>query len=133
MRSCGWCMRYSMTCLGETTKRLRWCIHIASEAHGQILKIVASMNIVVHKSTNPVIELSTILFLNLFQFFSNERCSHEDFMFKVCIHWNWRLLKFNLIFCFCSPILLNDIFHYIICLVNNDAIFTLNRVNVEEF
>ena len=41
-------------------------------------------------------------------------------------------MKFDFILCFCSPIFLNDIFHDVIYLVNNDAIFTFNNVNVEE-
>ena len=36
-------------------------------------------------------------------------------------------------FMFCSPIFLNGIFHHVTCLVNTDAIFTLNHINVEEF
>ena len=32
----------------------------------------------------------------------------------------------------CYPILLNDILHAMICLVNTDFISTLNNVNVEE-
>ena len=41
-------------------------------------------------------------------------------------------MKFHFIF-FCTPILLNDIFQYVICLVNTDSIFTFNDVNVEAF
>ena len=46
---------------------------------------------------------------------------------------NGDLPKFNFIFCSPLPIFLNDIFHDVICLVNTDAIFTLNNVNFEEF
>ena len=46
-------------------------------------------------------------FLNLLQFWSNERCSHEDCLFKGGNCWEWILLKFNFISCFCSPIFLN--------------------------
>ena len=40
-------------------------------------------------------------------------------------------MEFYLIFCLCYPILLNNVFHDMICLVNADSIFTLNSVNVE--
>ena len=72
-------------------------------------------------------------FINFFQILSNERCIHKEFIFKEFIHCKWWFLKFNLIFYFCSPIFLNDILHYVICLVNNYAIFTLLHVNFEEF
>ena len=74
-----------------------------------------------------------MFFINMFQLCSKERCSHKECMFKGVICWEKQLLKFNFIFCFCSPILLNGIFHDVICLVNNDAIFICNIVNVEEF
>ena len=32
-----------------------WGIHVATEMHGKVLKIVASFNIGVHEATNPVI------------------------------------------------------------------------------
>ena len=43
------------------------------------------------------------------------------------------LLKFHFIFCFYYPIFLNNVFHYVIYMVNNDHIFTLNPVNVNKF
>ena len=46
---------------------------------------------------------------------------------------NFNFLIFNFIFCFFPPICLNEIFHDVICLVNTDAIFNLNNVNVEQF
>ena len=49
---------------------------------------------------------------------------------KRVICQKWGLLKFNLIF---FAILLNDTFHDVIFLVNDDAIFTLNNVDVEGF
>ena len=42
-----------------------WCIHLSTEAHGEILKTTASLNSDVHESTNPVIEVSSMLFFNL--------------------------------------------------------------------
>ena len=35
-------------------------------------------------------------------------------------------------FCICSPIFLNKNFQDVVCLVNNNYIFTLNYVNVED-
>ena len=35
--------------------RFCWCIHVATEAHGEILKIIASLDSDVHDYTNPVI------------------------------------------------------------------------------
>ena len=42
------------------------------------------------------------------------------------------LLKFCFIFYLCSLILLNNVFHDVICLVNTDSIFTLNYVSVDD-
>ena len=108
------------------------CIYLATEAHCKILKIIVILYSCAHDYTNPVIEQSSIWFFNLFQLFLNYRCDHEDCLFKICIHRKWRLLVFYLVFCICSPILLNIIFHYVICLANTDYIFTLNNDNVEE-
>ena len=41
-------------------------------------------------------------------------------------------MKLYFIFCLCYPILLNNVYHDMICLVNTDYIFNLNYVNVEE-
>ena len=35
--------------------RFCWCIHISTEAHCEILKIIASLDSGVHEYTNPVI------------------------------------------------------------------------------
>ena len=87
-----------------------WFIHVATEAHGEILNIIASLDSDVQEYNNPVIELSSMLFLNLFQLFYNERCSHEECLFKICTHWKGWLLEFYFIFCLCSPIFLNNTF-----------------------
>ena len=78
--------------------RFCWCIHISTEAHCEILKIIASLGSDVNESTNPMIEGSSMCFLNLFRLLSNYKCSHEDCMPKRVICQKWRLLKFNLIF-----------------------------------
>ena len=114
-------------------RRLCWCIHIATESHFDILKIIASLDSDVHESTKPIIEGSSMLYFNWFQIFSNEMCIHEEGMLKWGIYWKWRFLEFYLIFCFFHPIFLNAIFHVVICLVNTDSIFNFNHVNVEEF
>ena len=36
--------------------RFCWYIHVAIEAHGEILEIIVSFDSDVHESTNPVIE-----------------------------------------------------------------------------
>ena len=36
--------------------RFYWCIHVATDAHGEILKITASLDSDANESTNPVIE-----------------------------------------------------------------------------
>ena len=42
--------------------RLCWVIHVATETHGKLLKIVASLNSDVHEAANPVIEVSSMWF-----------------------------------------------------------------------
>ena len=64
-----------------------WGIHVSTESNGKILNTIASLKSDVHVTTNPVIEGSFIWFLNLFQIFSNNRCSHEKYLFKVSVHW----------------------------------------------
>ena len=54
-----------------------WFICVATEVHCKILKVIASLNSDFHESTNPVIEWSSMWFINLFQLFSNDRYSHE--------------------------------------------------------
>ena len=78
-----------------------WGIHVSTETHGKILKNTASLNIDVHEATNPVIEVSSVIFLNLFQIFSNKRFSHEECLLKWFIHWQRWLLKLYFIFCIC--------------------------------
>ena len=41
-------------------------------------------------------------------------------------------MKIYCIFCLCYPILLDDVLDDIIFLINNDAMFTLDYVNIEE-
>ena len=36
--------------------KLCWGVHVSTEAHGEILKIVSSLDIDVNESTNPVFE-----------------------------------------------------------------------------
>ena len=35
--------------------RFCWCINVATETHGKILKVISSFNSDVHEYTNPVI------------------------------------------------------------------------------
>ena len=44
--------------------RFYWCIHVATDAHGEILKITASLDSDANESTNPVIEWFSIFFIN---------------------------------------------------------------------
>ena len=111
--------------------RFYWEIFVATEAHGETLKIIASLDSDVPESTIPVVEWYSMWFIYLFWLLSNERCIHKEYIFKWCIHWKGWFLGFYFIFCLCSPIFLNIFFHNVICLVNNDSIFTLNNVNVE--
>ena len=72
----------------------------------------------------------------VFKFFSlspndNERCSHKYFLFKWCVYWKWWLLKLDLILCLCSPILLDNVFDYMTCLINTDVIFISVDVNID--
>ena len=106
-----WMLHEVFHTMFESNKsRFCWCIHISSDSYCKILMIIASLDSDVHESTNPVIYWSSMWFLNLFQLFSNERCSHEECIFRVCIHYKWWLLKFYLILCFYYPIFLNNIF-----------------------
>ena len=44
--------------------RFCWCIHVATEVHGEILNIIASLDGAVHEYTNPVIDLSSMWSIN---------------------------------------------------------------------
>ena len=113
-------------------RRFFWGIYVATEAHGEILEIILSLDSAVHDYTNPVIEWSSMWFLNLFQLLSNERCNHKECLFKVCIQCKGWFMEFYFIFFLFYPISVNNIFHDMISLINTDLIFTLNNVNVEE-
>ena len=41
-------------------------------------------------------------------------------------------MKLYLIFCICSPILLDDVLGNMIFLINTDSMFTLDNINVGE-
>ena len=112
--------------------RFCWCNYVSTEPHCDILKVISNLNSDAHESTNPVIYWSSMWFLNLLHLLSNERCSHEECIFKGWLHWKWWLLKFYFIFFLCSPIFLNNCFGGMICLVKSDSIFTLYYVNIEE-
>ena len=112
--------------------RFCWYIHVSTEAHGEILKIIVSLDSDVHESTNLVIEKSPMWFLDFFQLFSNERCLHKYYLFKRYIHWKRWLLESYLIFYLCSSIFSNIIFHDIICLVNTGYNLFLDNINIEE-
>ena len=90
--------------------RFYWQINVSTEVHGEILNIIASLDIYVHDATNPVIESFFMWFLNLSQLISNDMCIHEACLFNIYINWKGWLLEFYLIFCLCSPIFLNHIF-----------------------
>ena len=62
--------------------RLCWCIHVATEVHGEILKITAILKSDVNEYTNPIIDLSSMLFINVFQLFSNEICIYKEYIFN---------------------------------------------------
>ena len=59
-----------------------WCIHLDTEAHGEIFKIIASLDSGFHEATNHVIEWYSMLFYIFFQFVSNERCTHKEYISK---------------------------------------------------
>ena len=111
--------------------RLYWGIHVATETHDETLKIIASMDSDVNDSTNSMIEISSMLFINFFELFSNDICSHEYCLLKWYVHWKGWVLVVYLIFCLCSPIFPNNIFHDVICLVNTNSMFTSNNLNVD--
>ena len=111
---------------------LFWGIHVSTKEYGEISNIIAILDSDVHEYTNPVIEWSSMWFLYLFQIFFNNICIHEECIFKWCIHWKRRLLEFYFIFFLCSPIFLNNIFHDVICLINNNSMLNLITVNVED-
>ena len=69
---------------------------------------------------------------NLFQFFYNKRCRHEDLLFKGCVHWERLILRPYFVFYLCYPILLDYFLDDIICLINTDWMLTLDHVNIEE-
>ena len=110
--------------------RFCWGIHITTQSHGELLKIIACLDSDVHESTNPVIELTPMWVFN-FAFSSNERCIREELLFKRCIYWKRQLLKLQVIFCIFSQIFFNGIFDDMICLINTDEMFTLDYVNIE--
>ena len=112
--------------------RLYWVIIVSTEMHGKMLNIIASLNSAVHESTIPVIKGYSILFLNLFQLFSNKRCSHDGCIFKLCVHWKSWLLILYFVFCLCYTMYPNNVFRYVIWMINTNSIFTLNCANVAE-
>ena len=72
-----WIMHEILHAMFENKEiRFCWVIHLSTEAHGEILNIITGLNIDMHDSNNPVIEIYSMLFLNLFQLFSNYRCIH---------------------------------------------------------
>ena len=56
--------------------RFYWCIHIETETHGKVLKIIICLDSEVNKSTNPVIEGNTVQIFNWFQLLSNNKFIH---------------------------------------------------------
>ena len=56
--------------------RFCWGIHVSTKVHGETLEIISSLDSGVHESINPVIEWSSMLFINLFQVFSNDKLIH---------------------------------------------------------
>ena len=74
------------------------------------MKIIPSLDSDLHEYTNPVIEGSFMWFLILYQLLYNERCRHEECLFKLCVYWKGLLLKFYFISCLCYPIFLNNDF-----------------------
>ena len=46
--------------------RLCWSIHVATEVNDKVLNTIAIFNIDIHEATNPVIEGSSMLVLNIF-------------------------------------------------------------------
>ena len=86
--SCGWCMRYILHSMYQIKEgRLCWGIHIATEMHDKLMKIVASLKMDVNENTNPVIDGSSMQSFSLFQLLYNNRCIHEYYLFKGCVHW----------------------------------------------
>ena len=57
--------------------RLSWSIHIATEMHGKVLKIMVCLESDVNEATKSVIDRNSMWVFNLFQLFSNNRCSHK--------------------------------------------------------
>ena len=112
--------------------RLYWSIYVDTGTYGKVFNSIEILNSDVHESTNAVIAGSSMWVFNLFQIFYNNRCSHEEYIFKLCVHSERWILKLYLISCLCSPIFLNNIFDDIICLVNTDSILTLDYVNIED-
>ena len=109
-----------------------WGIHVATEAYCKVLNTIVSLDSDVHEATNPGIEGSYMWVFNLFQIFSNKICSHEECIFKGCVHWEMLFLKLYLIFCLFYPILMNNVFDDMIYLIKTYSIFTLYYVKFEE-
>ena len=66
------------------SKEIRFCwdIYVSTETNGKIFNIVAVLDCSVHVATNTVVEGPSILVINLFQLFSNKRCSHKKVLFQ---------------------------------------------------
>ena len=58
--------------------RLGWKIHVATDTHDKVLKIIDSLDSDANESTKPVIKGTPMCVFNLFQFFYNKRCIHEE-------------------------------------------------------
>ena len=96
------------------------------------MKFIACLNSDLHEATNPVNEGFTMWVFNFFSLFSNKSCFHEDTLIKLCVYWKGWLLKPYFIFFIFSPMLFDGVLDYMICMINNDAMFTLDYVDIEE-
>ena len=105
-------------------------IHITTQSHGDILDIISYLNSYGHEVTNPVIKGTPMwifkFIINLLQWklyplrvTFQRMCLLERVNFENLLHL---FLGF--------PIFLDDVIDDMICLIDNDALFTLDDINV---
>ena len=111
--------------------RFFWGIHITTQAHSEVLKIIECLDSYVHKATNPVIEGTHMWVFKLFNYYPIRGVSMKiSFSNAVSIGKGdfWNLTSYFYLF----QIFLDDVFDDMTCLINTDSISTLDDINIED-
>ena len=129
--SCGWHMWYSMP----------WRRARNSGSVGAFMYPLSS--IVIYWRSHRV---WTVIFMrNPTQWLSDPPCIISSISIRLqWVVWLWKdiskwficwkrwFLKLDIIFCLCSPLLLNNVIDDMVCIINTDAIFTMDTGDTED-